>query len=230
MSRYIISLLFCVLFESVSAQLFRPLESGRQPMIRVSVDPTLYLRRYFQDADMVGFDVAVDTEIKQNLFIEAGMGVANLNLDDKFLDYKSNGMFLTLGANLNLTKYQTPQDRHIFYVGFHYGYAFMAHEATDIYYSNHWGTPDLFIPLENRTASWLGLAMGLKAEAAKNFFIGWSAESKLRTHLSSGAMKPYYIAGFGKTNNRVSLDFNIWLSYAFSFKPRKYEPLMDLSK
>ena len=215
----------------MSAQLFEPLEAGRQPILRLSVDPSLFARSYFQEADMSGFDVAVDTEVKQNLYLETSFGVANISQTTDAFSYVSDGVYATLGANLNLTAYQNPQDRHIFYFGVHYGFARLNHHANDIVISDYyWGDARLSVPQEVRSASWVELTLGIKAEAAKNFFIGWSAESKLRTHLSPGEMSPYYIPGFGKAENALGLGFNIWVSYAISFKPRKYESLLEISE
>lgn len=203
------------------AQLFKPIEPGRQQMLRISIDPTLSLKSFLQEPDIFGFESTVDMEVKQNLFLIAGFGMADVDQTSDLFAYKCNGMFMTLGADLNLTAYRDPQDRHIFYMGMHYGYALVSHEASDINFSNHWVTTELSVPSENRTASWVELTMGIKTEAFNNFFIGWSGESKIRTHLSDGEMLPYYIPGFGKTTKRVSLDFNIWVSYAISFKPKK---------
>ena len=221
MLRFITSLILCFLLEAASAQMLKPMEEGRQPMLRFSVDPTLYARRYFQQADLFGADFILDTEIKQNLFLEAGMGFADVSLSAKQYDYSNQGVYVTLGANLNLTQYQSPQDRHTFYVGLHYGYALISQEVGNIVCSNYWGQVESHIPQEQCATSWVEVALGIKAEAAKNVFIGWSAESRIRTHLSESSVEPIYIAGYGKTTNRISLDFNFWVSYAFSFKPKK---------
>lgn len=171
---------------------------------------------------MYGVEATVDTEIKQNLFLIGGMGYINTNIDEDTYTYSNSGMFGMVGADLNLTKYVSPQDRDIFFVGLHYGFATLSHQASDIIIANNpWGESYTSVPKEAHTATWVEIAMGVKAEAAKNIFIGWTAEAKFRTHLSNGEMIPYNIPGYGKTASNVAFDISFFISYAITMKPKK---------
>ena len=205
----------------MNAQLFTPLEVGRKPFVRVSFDPTVSLKSYLQHANLAGFESSVDTEIKQNLFLTGGFGILNVQQDEPNFQYTSNGMFLSVGADLNLTKYTNPLDRNIFFVGLHYGYAVLTHNASSIVFvDDYWKAAPRSISSESITASWVEVAMGLKVEAVKNIFIGWTGEAKFRSHLSSGEMRPYMVPGLGKTETKFNLGINIFVSYAFTMKPK----------
>ena len=203
------------------AQLFSDLEEGRSPFVRISFDPTVSLKTFMQKANMTGFEATVDTEIKQNLFIMGGIGVINTNLEKEAYEYTNTGMYAVLGADLNLTKYISPADRDIFFVGLHYGLASLSHEASGIVVSEYWEDYPVSVAQEFRMATWVEVAMGVKAEMVKNVFIGWTAEAKFRTHLSSGEMVPYNIPGYGKNDSKVAFDLSFFVSYAITMKPKK---------
>ncbi|MDA3852721.1 MAG: DUF6048 family protein [Bacteroidales bacterium] len=203
------------------AQLLHPLEEGRSPFVRISVDPTVSLKTFLQEANMYGFEATIDSEIKQNLFLIGGIGFLQTTLEEANYGYNNSGMFGMIGADLNLTKYKSPKDRDIFFVGLHYGFATLSHEANSIVMSNHWGDFSTEVPRESHAATWIEIAMGLKAEAAKNIFIGWTGEAKFKTHLSQGEMIPYNIPGYGKNDSKVAFDISFFVSYAITMKPKK---------
>lgn len=209
------------------AQLFHPLEEGRAPFVRISIDPTAPLKTFLQKADVLGFEATVDSEIKQNLFLMGGFGFANTSVDEATYKYRNSGMYGVIGADLNLTKYLDPTDRDIFFVGLHYGFAGMSHEARDIKMINYWGEYRTFVPKESHTATWVEVAMGVKAEVAKNIFIGWTGEAKFRTHLSKGEMIPYNIPGYGINNEKFAFDLSLFVSYAITMKPKKKAVIVE---
>ena len=221
MWRFITSILLLISPLLLRAQLFHPLEEGRSPFVRISVDPTVSLKTFMQSAAMYGLEATVDTEIKQNLFLIGGAGYINTHINEESFTYSNSGMFAMFGADLNLTKYQSPKDRDIFFVGLHYGFATLSHEATGIFLENDWGDYSTDIASEMHTATWIEIAMGFKAEAAKNIFIGWTGKAKFRTHLSDGDMVPYNIPGYGKTDSQVSFGLNFFVSYAITMKAKK---------
>ncbi len=204
-----------------NAQLFQPLEQGRSPFVRISIDPTVPVKTFLQKANMTGFELTVDSEIKQNLFAVGGFGMGTCNISQSTYSYSNAGTFAKIGADLNLTQYKNPQDRDIFFIGLRYGFAVLSHEAQDIVLENEWGVYNTSVPREGRTASWLELAMGVRAEMAKNVFIGWTGAAKFRTHLSEGEMRPYNVPGFGKNDNSFTFDLNFFISYAITMKPKK---------
>ncbi len=223
MWRFFTSILLIISPLVANAQLFKDLEEGRSPFVRISFDPTVSLKTYMQEATMTGFATTVDGEIKQNLFLVGGFGMINTNLNNGEYDYNNTGMYITVGADLNLTKYLNPKDRDIFFLGFHYGFSLLSHEATGISISNYWGDYSTSISREEHTASWVELVVGSKAELVKNVFIGWTGKVCFRTHVSDGDMLPYNIPGYGKydTESRTAFDLNFFISYAFTMKPKK---------
>lgn len=211
----------------IRAQLFHPLEEGRAPFVRISVDPTVPLKTFLQKANISGFEATIDSEIKQNLFLIGGMGYINARLNEEDYVYSNSGMFGVFGADLNLTKYVDPSDRDIFFVGFHYGFAALSHEATDIKMNNYWGDYYTSVPRESHFATWVEVAMGVKAEVGKNIFIGWTGEVKFRNKLTKGEMIPYVIPGYGKNNESYAFDLSLFVSYAFTMKPKKRAVIIE---
>ncbi len=220
MRYFIISIILLVCPLVANAQLIKDLEVGRSPFIRLSVDPTVTLKTFLQKADLNGFEATVDAEIKQNIFVVAGMGMTNIEIKEDNYEYVNNGLYVMAGADVNLTKYQNPRDRDILFVGLRYGFATMSHAASGIVIDNYWGSNTIDIDRSALTASWAELAFGMKAEFAKNFFLGWTGEAKFRTHCGKKGITPYYIPGYGKNKNPFAFDLNIFLSYAFTMKPK----------
>lgn len=228
MWRFITSILLLISPLLVRAQLFQPLEEGRSPFVRLSIDPTVPLKTFLQQADMHGLEATVDAEIKQNLFLMGGMGYVATNLEADNYTYANTGMYGVVGADLNLTKYQNPKDRDIFFVGLHYGFATLSHDASDVLMTNYWGDYATLVSRESHTASWAEIAMGMKAEMVKNIFIGWTGKAKFRTHLSSGEMTPYSIPGYGKNDSKFTFDLSFYVSYAITMKPKKKATNIEL--
>lgn len=221
MYRFIISIILTLSPLLASAQLFKPMEEGRARALRVSVDPTVPLKTFLQDADIMGLEATADMEIKHSLFAIGAFGVATTSQKSEDFNYVSNGMYLTLGADVNLTKRSTITDNDIFFIGLHYGFSAYTQEVTDIVIDNYWGDYTTSFPKEALNASWVEVAMGIKAEYAKNLYVGWTGKAKMKVSDSSANAQAYYIPGFGKNESNIAMDFNIYLSYAFAFKPRR---------
>lgn len=221
MLRFITSLLLIVSSLLVNAQMFDKLEDGKDKYFRISVDPTVSLNTFMQAATIGGFDATIDSEVKKNLFLVGATGVNTYKYDEGQHIYSSNGAFVSLGADMNLTEQPTLSDRDIFFVGLHYGFAAFSQEVQNLIISNPFGDYNLSVPSEAVTAGWLQLSFGIKAEFATNFFVGWTAEAKLRTHLKEATTETYYIPGYGKNGeNSYNLGLNIFLGYAFTFKAK----------
>lgn len=223
MSRFIINIILVLCSFSMQAQLFDPIENGRAKHIRLSIDPTVPLKTYMQDADIMGLEVTIDTEVKQNLFLIGITGFSNTSKVSDAFNYKSNGAYLALGADVNLTDRPLLTDRDIFFMGLRYGISVFNQEVEGISISNPWGEYKANIPSETVNAGWFEIALGIKSEFAKNLFIGWTGEAKFKTHCKNTATPPYHIPGYGKfSDSRFAFDMNFFLSYAFTFKAKAY--------
>jgi hypothetical protein len=218
MLRYTISLILLTIALSLQSQVFKDLEEGRRPFVRLSFDPTISLKSYLQDPNLVGFEAAIDSEIKQNTFAIAEVGNLSTIYDSDDFRYANNGLYARVGLDINLTKYRKPSDRDIFFIGGRFGFSTFNQKVDDIILDNYWGEKKEYIPDEIYSAMWIEIVAGVKAEMTKNLFIGWTGRAKVKTYLSSGEISPYIIPGFGKNDSRIAFAFNIYLSYAIFLK------------
>lgn len=223
MLRSIINILLLLGTLSVQAQLLEPVPAGRARYVRVSIDPTVPLKTYLQQASISGLEFSADTEIKNDLFLIGVGGYSTVSDVKDTYSYASNGAFVALGLDFNMTKSLLLSDRDILFCGLRYGYSLNTHTVSDIVISNPWGDYHTQLPSETLGSGWVELVLGVKAEIAKNIFIGWTGEAKFLAHTQKGASTPYYISGYGRYDSESSFNFdvNFFVSYAFTFKAKE---------
>ena len=83
---------------------------------------------------------SIDYEIKQDLYPVLEFGWQNVEIDHEHFKYSSDGFFARVGADMNLFKYDNPEDYDMGFAGVRYGIAYMTHSARDIRIEEaYWG-------------------------------------------------------------------------------------------
>lgn len=198
---------------------------------RISYDLASLSLLYF-DPDRMMYTISVDYELKQDIYGIIDLGYQHVNTKRENYQYKSDGMFTRIGADINLLNYDKQVDVYeMMYVGGRYGLSLFNQEAGQINVpGEYWG--DFIngqIEKHPLNTHWISLAGGMRAEVFRNFFMGWSALLNIRL-FTSGAkgMDPYNIPGFGKGANRVTATFNYTVSYRIPLQ--RYTPKMKTGK
>lgn len=165
-------------------------------------------------------EFSVDLQVRQNWFAiaEGGWNNSKINNSPKLV-YHSSGYFWRIGFDYNLLKHDNINDNNLIYGGFRLGHANLSHSASSFQIADiYWGNVNGSIPLHDVAATWFEIAAGIKIEALKNFFIGWSVRERilLNSNINS-QLTPYVIPGFGKGNSKSAFDVNYSLYYRIPF-------------
>ncbi|MDX2431970.1 MAG: DUF6048 family protein [Bacteroides sp.] len=173
------------------------------PRFGVNLAPLLGL---FTDPKIIGADASLDFELFPNLYPVFELGFSSLSDSLEDVSYASGGGFAKLGLDYNLLKSKDRSQHHAITVGFRYGTSIFKHHAENItVVSDYWG--NLFIDNyeNNLNGHWFELVGGMKAEVAKNFFLGWSVRYKILINPNMDPqIAPLLVPGYGNgTRNRA---------------------------
>ncbi|MCK4852970.1 MAG: hypothetical protein KAT31_01880 [Bacteroidales bacterium] len=212
-------------FLVIMAQLYAQ-EGTRVRGPRISYDLASLALLYFEPERMV-YTVSLDYELKQDLYPVIDLGYQHVNINRDNYDYRSNGMFARLGADVNFLNYDNdPNVYEMMYAGGRYGVSFYNQQAENITIPDeYWGDfTGGNVEKHRMHTHWISVVGGLRAEVFKNVFMGWSALINIKL-FQSGAigMDPYNVPGFGKGSKRVTLIVNYTLSYRFP--TQRYTPI-----
>lgn len=192
---------------------------------RIGIDVSRFMMPFIQKVTQSGFEVQADYPYKGNLFptVEAGYQSVN-DLKDAF-HYTNKGAYARIGADLNISKFESLTDNDLVFVGFRYGFSRFAQETLAASYSNYWGTVQTSFPKKYLNAHWGELVFGLKGELLPNIFFGWSVRAKFPLSTTKDPnVTPYVVPGLGYTNVEVPFDFSITVSYRIPLIKTKKMP------
>lgn len=137
----------------------------------------------------------------------------------KSFDYRSSGYFVRGGVERNIFRRNRPDERNFIFIGMHLGYSNTRHQAENIVIPDKfWGTRYYSIGTTFHHSVWLDFSVGLRTQLARYFALGWEIKlSRVVYTFSGGTSAPYYLAGFGKSSNTLSLGINYYLYYTFGW-------------
>ena len=195
--------------------------------LRIGVD-ALSASRNIWDKDFKGLDIQADYRLNKKWYAVAEAGFVDKWKEEDRMTFSTKGSYLRIGADKNL--YQNWLDmNNMIYVGGRYGFSLFEQQlhSYEILTQGDYINQVRVNPNETFTglsAHWIELVTGLKAEVAKNVFIGMS----FRLHALIYQKQPesfenLYIPGYGKKySGNIGASFNYSISYLFPMK-KKYE-------
>ncbi|MHB1921359.1 MAG: DUF6048 family protein [Chitinophagaceae bacterium] len=200
-------------------------DSLRTYGLRLGVDLSRLVIPYFQP-NRKDMEFSADMEIRNNLFgvLEGGWNTSQINNGPTF-QYQSSGYFGRIGIDYNLLTHDYIQENNLAYVGLRLGHAQFHQQASHYQLIDpYWGNINSSIPLHSVQASWLEFVAGLKVEALKHFFIGWSIRARiLLNNPVDPILTPYVIPGYGKGAAKGEFDVNYSLYYLIPLFKHKIE-------
>ncbi len=183
--------------------------------LRVGLDLSRFVMDYLQpNRRDLGF--SADLQVAQNLFVagEGGWATGSISNTPVF-DYRESGYFWKIGADYNLLPHDQPGENNIIYGGLRIGHSDFNQSASGFQISDgYWGNVNGSLPLRRESATWLEVLAGMKIEALKNFFIGWSVRERiLFRSVVDPVLTPYVIPGFGKGSAASAFDVDYSIYY-----------------
>ena len=198
--------------------------------LRVGVD--LYkLTRGIYDKDYKGVEFTGDWRLTKKYYLAAELGFEDKTTDDDRLNSTATGTYIKAGFDYNM--YENWLDmENLLTIGLRGGFSSFSQQLNSykIYNSNpYWGEiPSLTSgeKYNGLSASWIEVALGLKAEVFNNIFVGFGVQLKtLVTNKKPNDFDNLYIPGFNRTyNGNFGIGFNYTVSYFIPIYKKKIIP------
>ncbi|MDX6181670.1 DUF6048 family protein [Flavobacterium sp. Fl-77] len=198
--------------------------------LRVGVD--LYkLTRGFYDSDYKGVEFTGDFRLTKNYYLAAELGFEDKKTDDARLNSTATGTYIKAGFDYNM--YENWLDmENILSVGLRGGFSTFSQQLNTYKIYNpdpYWGEiPPLTSgqKYSGLSATWIEVALGLKAEVFNNLFVGFGVQLKtLVTNKKPSGFDNLYIPGFNRTyNGNFGVGFNYTVSYFIPIYKKKVLP------
>ncbi|KAF2081632.1 DUF6048 family protein [Flavobacterium sharifuzzamanii] len=195
--------------------------------LRVGVD--LYkLTRGLYDKNYKGVEFVGDWRLTKKYYIAAELGYEDKTTEDDRLTSAANGTYLKAGFDYNF--YQNWLDmENLITIGLRGGFSSFSQELINykIYNPNpYWGELPPITEgqkYNGLTATWLEVAMGLKAQVFRNVFVGFGVQLKLlTTNKEPNNFENLYIPGFNRTyDGNFGIGFNYTVSYFIPIYKKK---------
>lgn len=137
----------------------------------------------------------------------------------KSYDYRSSGYYVRGGFERNIFRRNRPDERNFIFLGMHVGYANTTHQADRIVIPDRfWGDRFYSFGSQAHQSVWLDFSIGLRTQLVRHIALGWEVKlSRIIYTPHQSSITPYYIAGFGKSNQDFSLGLNYYLYYTFGW-------------
>lgn len=195
--------------------------------LRVGVD--LYkLTRGLYDKDYKGVEFVGDWRLTKKYYIAAELGYENKTTDDDRLNTSASGTYVKGGFDYNF--YENWLDmENLITIGLRGGFSSFSQDLNSykIYNPNpYFGELPAVVANQKYsglTASWLEVALGLKAEVFDNVFVGFGVQMKLlTTNKKPSGFDNLYIPGFNRTyDGSFGVGFNYTVSYFIPIYKKK---------
>ena len=205
--------------EADAQQSGQPQPSQRQrirgPRLGVDVSGPVW---HIAEPDQLSVSVYGDYEIMPAIFSVVEIGRLQVNRENPSLNYSSKGYFGKIGADYNFlhNKLEPIAQYDMIYGGVRFAGAHYTHRAKNISIQNdYWGN---YQPQDLSSfamqAYWIELVAGIRVEALRNFFLGWSLRGQLLLNQKKDKrLDSWMIPGYGKAENSTGLYFTYTFSY-----------------
>ncbi len=185
--------------------------------IYLSGDVFGYIYPFFMKDKFYSTEAALAVNLKNRFFPVAEVGYGHSNMVSHLYDigYRTQAPYYRIGLDYNV-QYKNGRPNYI-YLGGRVGcttfnYSVDAPALKDPVWGDE--VPVQFTDMPCR-AIWAEAVGGVRAEIAKNFYLGWSLRYKIPLHkapITNGG--PWYIPGFG-AGNKATLGATYTISYYF---------------
>ncbi|MCQ2350556.1 MAG: DUF6048 family protein [Paludibacteraceae bacterium] len=175
------------------------------------------------------FVVSADVDLWHRLFPVLEYGMMFMNKDYTTYKYKTDGLFLRVGAMYNFLNAKPDRKKdHSLSVGVRYAYSNVNYTLSDVQLTSpDWKDESVTVSNNKKVANvgWVEFVASLNVQIYKDFFMGITARVKTFSHFYAPCLNyPTFIPGFGEyTDSAVNFGFDYTLTYRIpSKKVKKY--------
>jgi hypothetical protein len=170
------------------------------PLVRGMVDP-----------EFSGWEAAADVDFHR-YFLVGEFGSLALQQTTSDGDHESKGTYYRFGADVNFIR--NDPDRNAFFFGMRYARSSFREKLTYAYEDPVWGDGMRTVTIDNGTAGWAEMVMGLKVKIWKEVWLGFTSRYKFALSADgSDQMNPYLVPGYGLAGRRSYWGFNYYIFY-----------------
>ena len=162
----------------------------------------------------------VQLNLKNKLFpvVELGYAGADKTASSN-IRYKTSGMFGKIGIEIPFVSPKTnlAVKNNFLLIGLRLGMSSFNYSYYNFSWSdNYWGGNEVLnFQSQPATKFWLEIAGGMRVNAYKNIYMGWTVRSlHLLNQAKAGALNPWYIPGYGISNSS-GWGFSYIIGYKF---------------
>ena len=156
----------------------------------------------------------MQVNLKNRFFPVAEMGFGSIDTTDDETDihYKASAPYFRLGMDYNVF-YQKPYLPGYFTVGLRYGFTSFEYDVVAPPLTDpNWGHTSVPVSYQGvkTNVGWGELAIGLKANVFKGFYMGFGVRYRARLSMKKhDNSEPYYTPGFGKGKTNLGVMYNL---------------------
>ena len=165
-------------------------------------------------SDITSGEALVQVNLKNRFFPVAEMGFGSIDTTDDETDihYKASAPYFRLGMDYNVF-YQKPYLPGYFTVGLRYGFTSFEYDVVAPPLTDpNWGHTSVPVSYQGvkTNVGWGELAIGLKANVFKGFYMGFGVRYRARLSMKKhDNSEPYYTPGFGKGKTNLGVMYNL---------------------
>jgi len=222
MLKYTISLLVFIVSFSGYSQTKDSITNKSPYGLRLGIDISKPIMGML-DSNSSGIEFVADYRISKKWFIAGEFGTQEERTVEDYTTSTSNGSFFKIGFNYNAYQNWLDMNNEIF-VGMRYATSifdqtldsYRINTGSDYFTSNTIASTSTSTGLN---AHWTEFVMGIKVEAYKNLFLGFSFSYKIMLNLEHpGNFQTLYVPGFNRVfDTETGFGFNYTISYTIPF-------------
>jgi len=222
MLKYTISLLICIVSFSGYSQTKDSITYKTPYGLRLGIDISKPIMGMI-DSNSSGIEFIADYRIAKNWYIAGEFGTQKERTVEDYTTSTSKGSFLKIGFNYNAYQNWLNMNNEIF-VGMRYATSIFDQtlDSYRINTGNEYFTSNTIASTSSSTglnAHWTEFVMGIKVEAYKNLFLGFSFSYKIMLSLEHPEnFQSLYVPGFNRVfETETGFGFNYTISYTIPF-------------
>ena len=181
---------------------------------RVGIDVSKIIRSQFAK-NFKTYEFQFDANFTRETALALEFGTGSSNVDNQFLNYKSNNTFARIGIDKYFFGKEFKGDMDNAFVGVRYAFSRVSRKDAIVNVLDPlWGNTQTKVAGTQFMAHWIELTGGLRLELFKNVFAGWNIRAK--TFLNPKKFEllpPAYLSGYGVGDKNTAFDYNFYVLY-----------------
>jgi hypothetical protein len=169
--------------------------------------------------ELLSYGVLASADLNANFAVSAGLRYTSFTSSVYSYDFNSHGISFVAGADYNFMKPKAAHGMYYAGIGLRYGVSIYSEEASNIKYSNPWGTGETSLPLSHHAGHFIEITPGVRTELFKGVTIGWNLYMRLLISAGAGHdLKPVWMPGYGDATSGMTTGAEYYISISIPYR------------